>query len=376
MNHEVLKWAIGRAGHSPETVAEKLKTDPAEVLAWCTGVDTPSYPVLERLAYTVLRIPLAVFYLPSPPRIPDPTTKFRRLAPYDSLHLTPDTRRLIREAYGYQLSLKEFYRHLDTPPKLWRQIQPRGLSPSQIATHIRRELDITVEEQQDQSSNDAAFKWWRRRLEGRGVFTFKESFDDIYISGLSLLDPEFPVVLVNNSTPFTRQIFTLAHEVAHIILGVDGVTDLDERYMPTLGDEDRRLEIRCNAIAAEILVPSQAFRDDAGTFDPDDPDAIPRMATKYRVSREVILRRLKDADVLPHDEYERLLAEWRRGFTKRGSDSSGGNYYLTKLAYLGEGFTRLAFVSHLAGRINRIQLADHLNVKVRNLDKLQRHVRI
>ena len=364
-----------RAGHSAESLADKLKTSPEQVIAWCQGVEVPSYSVLERIAYSHLRIPLATFFLPRPPVIPDPTAKFRRLDQYNVEHISPDTRRLIREAYGYQLSLKELLHDERPSTRLWQRVHTRGVSPSAIATDIRQTLGATIEQQTRLQSHDAAFKWWRHKYETAGIYTFKESFDDICISGFSLLDEEYPVVVVNNSTPFSRQIFTLAHEVAHILVGVDGVTDIDERYMPYLGDDDRRIEVRCNAIAGEILVPSNAFRDDARAYDNRDPDALSSLASKYRVSREVILRKLFEVDAVTQKEFEHQMAEWRRTFHRRGGDASGGNYYLTKLAYLGEGFARLAFASNAAGRTTRIELADHLNVKVRNLDKLQRYLR-
>ena len=45
---------------------------------------------------------------------------------------------------------------------------------------------------------------------------FKDSFKADDVSGLCLCDEEYPVILLNNKMSFTRQIFTVFHEIYHL----------------------------------------------------------------------------------------------------------------------------------------------------------------
>ncbi|MCJ7833684.1 MAG: hypothetical protein MUQ20_04805, partial [Deltaproteobacteria bacterium] len=102
-----------------------------------------------------------------------------------------------------------------------------------------------------------------------------------------------------------------------------------------------------------------------------DLDIIGRFSEKYSVSLEVILRRHLDLGLVASDYYRDKRAEWNEEYIRMHGKSTGGDYYLTKLAYLGEGFTRLAFARFHQGQITRADLATHLNVKARNIDKLE-----
>src|SRR5208282_6291742 len=128
--------------------------------------------------------------------------------------------------------------------------------------------------------------------ETAGIFTFKDSLEDRFISGFCLLHDQFPVIMVNNSNALSRQMFTIAHELGHILFGVHGITDIDEAYFDLMDQADRELEIKCNEFAAELLVPDEEFKKDIVSFRATGPEIIPQIAQKYSVSREVILRRL------------------------------------------------------------------------------------
>src|SRR5712671_5678318 len=87
----VLKWARESQGYSIEEVASRLKRDPAEIAAWETGDESPTYVQLETLAYKIYKRPLAVFFLPEPPLEAEPEREFRTLPEFDLESLTADT---------------------------------------------------------------------------------------------------------------------------------------------------------------------------------------------------------------------------------------------------------------------------------------------
>ena len=261
------------------------------------------------------------------------------------------------------------------PKNVLRDISARNIEPKKLAEKTRLYLGISLDSQFNFQSSESAFKSWRHAVEEAGIFTFKDTFKDRFISGFSLLDNEFPIVFINNSNAFSRQIFTLVHEIGHIIYGVSGVTDIDQSYVNLMNDRQRTLEINCNRFAGHFLVPDGPFEEDIKHYRSVGVKAISEIADKYCVSREVILRRLLEHGEITNKYYEEKSTEWNKEYLDRGKQVSGGNYYLTHLSYLGEGFTKLAFDNYYRGRLSRVELGHHLNMNSRNLLKLETYMR-
>lgn len=80
------------------------------------------------------------------------------------------------------------------------------------------------------------------------------------------MDESLPVIYLNNSTTKTRQIFSLLHELAHLLLSINGLSKFDTDYIARLPESEKQLEIFCNAIAAEILIPGRDFTIQAERF--------------------------------------------------------------------------------------------------------------
>jgi Zn-dependent peptidase ImmA (M78 family) len=374
VNPAIIQWARERSGLSLDGLAVLMKRDPDELQQWEDGKLAPSYTALEDLAYRYFKIPLAVFFFPAPPDIDDPTGNFRRLPEYELKRLSPDTIQKIRSAQAFQDSLEELFE--DSPPErmIHHDINPMKLSLENLAETVRKYIGISFRYQFNFRSSDQAFKAWRHALEEAGIFTFKDSFKDRFLSGFCLVHEQYPIIMVNNSNSFTRQIFTLLHELGHILYGVNGVTDIDESYLKFLGRDDRKIEVQCNRFAAEVLVPSKRFKADIPFLEEEGEDAISDLANKYSVSREVILRRMLDFNLIDREYYAAQSAKWNKDYLRSKTDAPGGNWYLTKMSYLGEGFVQTAFHNYRQGRFDAATLATHLNVKAKNLKKFESYV--
>jgi len=371
INPSILIWARERIGMSIENLAAKLKKEVDEVKAWENGDDFPSYTTAEDLAYQIYKLPLAVLFFPYPPEIDDPIKKFRRLPEYEFARFSSDTYHKIHLAQSYQDSLVEMSPLLKIEKKITEQIVVKGLSSIALAKRVRDFLGLTLDEQFEFKSADSAFKAWRRKIELAGIFTFKDSFSDDFISGLSLYHSVYPVVLINNSTSFTRQIFTLVHELGHILFGLAGITDTDETFIEMLNSQDKNIEIKCNEFAAELLVPLSSLKMDTSEIGAPNIHDLKRISEKYCVSREVIARRFLTLGMINNLQYSEIREILLQDYKRKHGESSGGNYYLTKLSYLGEGFTRTAFEIHRKGQISQQDLCTHLKVKAKNLSKLE-----
>ena len=249
----VLEWARKSQGLSIEEVARKLNRDAADIIAWENGNAAPTYAQLETLAYKIYKRPLAVFFLPQPPAEHEPEREFRTLPDFDLEELTADTRYQIRFAHFLQLSLKELNDDRNRAAHvIFRDMAlstERDLAAQAAA--IREYLDISLTAQVRWRSSDVALKAWRNSVEEAGVYVFKHAFKERQISGFCLLDDEFPVIYLNNSTSKTRQIFSLFHELGHLLFHINGISKFDRRYIAQLPQPERRIEQFCNAFAAE-----------------------------------------------------------------------------------------------------------------------------
>ncbi len=367
----VLQWARESQGFSIDEVANRMKRDPAEITAWESGESAPTYVQLETLAYKIYKRPLAVFFLPQPPSEPDPEREFRTLPNFDLEDLRADTRYQIRFAHSLQLSLKELNEGRNSAARLiFRDITlVTGGRVADYAEQVRDYLGITIEEQAAWRSSELALKTWRNTIEDAGVFVFKHAFKQKEISGFCLLDDEFPVIYLNNSTTKTRQVFSLFHELAHLLFHINGISKFDPSYIAQLREPERRIEHFCNAFAAELLMPSADFDAQLRENRTVDERLVERLANRYSVSREVVLRRMRDKGLVSQTLYEEKAAEWAAQAEER--ESSGGNYYATQAAYLGERYLKLVLGKHYQGKLTLEQAADYLGVKAKNLVGLE-----
>lgn len=375
LNHRMLTWARERAGKEIEQVARELKREPGEVRAWEAGTSAPTYAQLEKLAYTVLKRPLALFFFPEPPDEPDPEHSFRTLPAVEQARLSSDSRFKFRMAQALRLSLVELCNGRNPAPRhIFRDLKlGQGEPVPAAAKAVREYLGVSFEMQVSWKNSDQALKEWRQAIEGVGVFVFKSSFKQKEISGFCLYDSEFPLIYVNNSTAKTRQIFTLFHELAHILLGESGVTKVDFRYPAALKGWEAGIEVFCNQFAAEFLAPEGELRGRLTRRSARDDEAVRTVADAFHVSREVILRRCLDLGWVPPRYYETKVDEWLAEYRRQVGEreGSGGDYYATQAAYLGPAYLDLVFGKYFEGDISLPQAADHLNIKASSFSGLE-----
>ena len=372
----VLTWARTSLGLSLEDVAKKLKRSTDVIVSWEAGESAPTYAQLEKLAYDIYHRPLASFFLPTPPEEASPQHEFRTLPQTDLASLAVDTHLHLRRGHAFQLALRELYGDRNPNPNpIWRSVRLRLAAPiSSQATEIRDVLRISLEEQRSWGADDVALKKWRSAVEASGAFVFKSSFEQRDISGFCLTDPEFPVIYLNNSVAKTRQSFSLIHELAHLLLNVNGLSKFGENYAEFLPIPDRNVERFCNAIAAEVLMPSEDF-DFATRHLPArgsgiDDSHFASIARRYSVSREAVARRLLDAGRITQALYEERAAVW----AKQKGTTSGGNYYSTQSQYLSYKFARDVIGRYYNQQITTEQAAEFLGMKAKNLPGFEQNV--
>lgn len=370
VNPVMLRWARETAGLKIEDVAHKFKKDNAEILSWESGDDSPTYVQLEKLAYEIYKRPVAIFFFPEPPQEESPKQSFRTLPEQEILMLTPRLRFLIRQAKLQQLNLSELYDNVNpVSHHIVRDLSFRpNISVVEMASNVRKYLNIDITTQFSWKNVGIAFKNWRNILEEHGIFVFKEAFKTDDFSGFCLYDKQFPVIYVDNSKPDSRQIFTLFHELAHLLFGTGGVDTRLENYINFLQGDNRTIEILCNRFGGEFLVPDSDFNQRTAGVSIND-ELIQQLANQYCVSREVILRKFLDRKKVDQQYYNTKVEQWAKVAEKSGE--GGGNYYLTKGVYLGERYIEKAFNKYYQKNISIEQLAEYLSVKVKNISGME-----
>ena len=374
VNPGVLKWARESSGHSLEDIASAFKKDAKVIEDWESGANAPTYVQLEKLAYQLYKRPIAIFFFPAPPEESDPKQSFRTLPEFELENLSSDTRFALRQGKAMQLALMELNDAKNPAEhKLFDDIQVSTRTEvRELAYEVRKYLGISLDDQRDWKNTSDAISNWRNAVESKGIFVFKRSFKQRDISGFCLVDNEFPVIYLNNSTAITRQVFTLFHELSHILLQTNGITKQDDHYIYALTGEAKEIEVFCNHLAAEILVPSRDFEQWLSIVSWDD-ETVGELAAKYKVSREVILRKLLDRDLIDREYYQERAKQWIDDFEK-GKGNGGGKYYATQATYLGDRFLSLAFGRYYQGRCTIEQLADYLNLRVQSVAGLEQFV--
>ena len=365
INPMVLRWARKTAGLSLDEVVHKLKrkTITTETVTdWESGASSPNYVQLEALAYEIYKRPLALFFFPAPPEEETPKQEFRTLPESEIQLMSPRMRLLLRQAKSMQINLDELHGGVNPAERqIVRDLKFTPDSPLAEQTNaVRKFLGVELGEQFRWTSPEEAFAAWRNAFETCGLFVFKEAFREDTISGFCLYDDRFPLIYVNNSKPYTRQIFTLFHELAHLLSGTGGIDKPIEIYINALRGHDKQIEVLCNRFAAAFLVPDEDFDQRIKQMSINE-ESVRAFAGQYGVSREVILRKLYDRNLVPQQFYEQKVEQWQN--EAKGRSGGGGDYYRTKGVYLGERYLELVFSRLYQNKISVDQLADYLGVK-------------
>lgn len=379
INPEILKWARERSGYSEEAAAKALNKDKSFIVECESGQRTMTYVQLEKLADKYKR-PVALFFLPNPPEEENIVDKLA-LRSTDVKKLKPKTLFLFRQAYSRQLSLMELNNEKNpTEELIFRDLQfltsnitLNEKNAIELAERSRDYLKISVDMQSNWSSEKVALENWRHHIQEKGIFVFKDAFKDDLVDGFCLLHDEFPLIYLNNSRPSVIQIFSLIHELGHILVGENGITP---DITGTIKRKAKDIESFCNQFASEFLVPIKDFKKRINYPEIND-ETIHNLTKYYKVSPHVILLKLIKIGVLSQKTYKkkvRNLVDQYENY-KRNEESTkvlgGGDYYNTLLNYLGDKYTSLAFEKFHQELCSIDKLSDYLNVKVRNIEELE-----
>ena len=193
----------------------------------------------------------------------------------------------------------------------------------------------------------------------------------------SLYFEDLPVVMLNGADSSKGRLFSLLHEYVHLLLHTEGLCDATTDTV--LRSPDRSLEARCNAVAAEILMPTAAVLRSKvveGHRKGDDWTVAELVegSRPFGASAEAFFRRLVTLGLADLAEYRRFRESQSEGAVSR--NASGGNFYYTKARDLGKGYVRRVADAHRRTLIDSVTAATYLDVKVEQIPRLAEVARV
>lgn len=371
VNPDMLIWARGATG---TTLAEaQSKFGEEKIAAWETGEASPTYAELKKIG-DYYRKPIAVFFFPEPPEYKSIPASCRTL-PGDSAHVfNRQITKIVDWTRAMQLNLYELYDQNNPANQCLAGISFDFSDITVTAAQLRESMGADLVAQKNLKTRSDAFEFWREHFHKLGIYVFKQAFKDDSVSGLCIYDSKFPVICVNNSTAHARQVFTLFHEIYHLIHQTSGV-DFRNDNIPIDMQIDSNIEWMCNRFAGAFLVPDNDFRQVTWNRVISD-EAIQNWSDKYSVSRDVILFRLFDLNRISFDQLQAKREEFKQDYFRSGAidaegkKKGGGNYYATQATYIGTQYLTAAFGSYYSKRISVTQLSQYLGMKIPNISKL------
>jgi Zn-dependent peptidase ImmA (M78 family) len=347
----VIRWACERAGQPVGVLARRFP----KYERWERGEEKPTLRQVEELAKATYT-PVGFFFLSEPPEDRLPIPHFRTVA---DAHLGRPSANLIETVYTMQRRqwwMREFLVEEGQPALEFIRSARLSDRPISVVRSIRAALGIDADWAAHHHTWTDALRDLRHRLEEAGILVMANGvvgnnthrkLDPGEFRGFVLVDEVAPLVFVNAADGKAAQMFTLAHEIAHLWFGKSAAFDLRE-LLPA----DNRTEIACNRVAAELLIAETALR----TYWPeakDEDDPFQAVARRFKVSTLVAARRALDLGLIARREffdfYRRYEADERRHAKQK---PTGGNFYATQDGRVGRRFATAVVQAAREGRLS------------------------
>lgn len=344
---ELLRWARERARFDLDALTPRFPGLPA----WESGEAHPTLKQLESFAKAT-HAPIGYFFLPEPPVETIPIPDFRTMGSGRVERPSPDLLDTLYLCQQRQEWYRDFARAEGERPLPFVGSALLGSDIERTAAEMRSALGFDLDERRQMPSWTEALRRFIGQADELGVLVMvsgvvgsnnRRPLDPEEFRGFALSDILAPLVFINGADTKAAQMFTLAHELAHVWLGQSALSDVAPDSAPS-----HRVEVWCNRVAAELLVPLAFLREEYRRESPLRAE-LDRLARRFKVSTLVVLRRIFDIGGLSREQfwaaYETELARLRAL-----PQGSGGDFYLTLGARASKRFARALVASTLEGR--------------------------
>jgi len=343
----MIQWACERAGFGMTDLEHRFPN----LSRWHRGESQPTLKQVEAFAKATYT-PVGYLFLQEPPVERVPIPDYRAGGEGDIRHPSPDLLDTIYVCQQRQEWYRDYARSMGEEPFAFVGSMTVRDEIVRAAQTIRTALGFNVNERRKMPTWTDALRRFIDQADDLGVMVMcngvvhnnnHRHLDPEEFRGFSMVDGLAPLVFINGADTKAAQMFTLAHELAHIWLGESALSDAQPAMVP-----EQAVERWCNKVAAELLVPIEAMRQVYNRAAPLQEE-MSRLARFFKVSTLVVLRRIHDLGGISAEAFWRAYeAELER--LRAIPRGSGGNFYLTQAARVSKRFAAALVSSTLEGQ--------------------------
>ncbi len=358
VNPNILMWAREEAGMTLGDVSSKLGINILDLSHWET-IGRVSFSDLENLAHLYKR-QTAIFFLNEVPKKVRKPKDYRNLATGET-QFSPKTMLAIRRAERYlKISRDLFTSEYWKDQYAWlKDFSGKADKVEKEVTILRNLLEIDSEYSYKKSED--LFRKLRDKVERKlGIFVFQFPMPEEELDGFSYAFDQFPyAIVINNQNAPVKKIFTLFHELGHILKHDPGACKNNFK------NDTLPIELECNNFAGKFLVPTELL------VKTQSVDKIFELASNFNVSGEVYLRRLNEEKKISKSIFFELLEPVRersRSFKKDKKKQEGGpSMVVQSKSTRGSKFFEIVTTGAAGGKVSYSTASDLLGLKVGNI---------
>lgn len=369
INQERIAWCCADYGITPDDLAYELGIAASSMEHVMAGEDGMTFNQLRKVAEYFGRGVL--FFLESGPvdAAQVHTAQFRTLA-NQKPELSPSLKKLIERVEKQRAIYLSLLEELDETERIC--FKPPGLPRGNIkeaAGIVRSWLGLA-------DKND--FNSYRAAVEAQGILVFRSNGyggkwqipKQNPVIGFTLYDPACPVIVIKKQASDAQQVFTLMHELGHLLLHKTSSIDDEQDFYSHQGHERD-----ANAFAGHLLVPDEFLTTIRDAGRPKDASLLDDWLAPQRktwgVSAEVILRRLLDEGRLPQSQYT-AYRQWRANLVIPQADGGIRHRFREPKNMFGDTFVRTVLDALNARHITLAKASTYLDsLKIKDLHQLE-----
>jgi len=367
VNHEVLLWARDAIALNRSNASERTGISVKRLTQLEQGEKKPTLDELKELSKVYKRT-VATLLLTKPPK-ERPLPKDRRtLDSKDLGKYHEKTIMAIRKARSLAVSLEDLKKDAGIAISHFQYQASTKENPKTIANKLRKELNLS--EIRTLENTNHVLEGYIEKIESLGVAVFQLSLTQDGLRGFSIVDEVVPIIgIKRGGEQASAKVFTLFHELGHILLSAGGLCDLSE-------NSNLQIEKWCNAFAAEILIPTSELlqmeivkeQSSAGKKIWLKKDLV-ELANHFHVGPLSILRSLLENGLTTSEYYKDQHNAWNKPTFGRAKHPEGRNIAKETIKEKGRTYVSLAFTAFDQNRIDLKDLSDFLGVKLSYIPK-------
>lgn len=375
---EVLQWARGLDRISVDEIALKLKVDVAKIGAWENGSEYPTLSQAKNLAKQY-RVPFAYFYLPDTPQKTKRLEKvdYRTFGNWGIEEMSRELRWFLRDIEERRDTMVELYQEAELKPRPFTLNLSVDTKEETLAMQLRNLLSLSDDVQIKLRKPEAALSYCIAKLEEQDFLVFQAAkIHPEEMRGLSVAYDIFPIIALNRKDEPSARLFTLLHELVHIVTRTSGICNDMSQDKALIG----QMELFCNKIAGLALVPTEQLKQSKHIqmikqYGLDDT-YVAAIARDFAVSREVILHRLWDIDIIDKPTYFETLNKYSDEYIAYKNRKKADGFLppaLDKGTQVGKLYTKAVMSAYHADKLSPREASNYLlGLRIKHFGAIER----